>query len=98
MRYLIPLILAFLCSCGAITDYAKEAAKEEVAKQFSERMPAEVIIEADTDQSGDVSWDEWYAWLKGGGVAGLAGLAWIFAKKYFGMKKQVAGATAAPPE
>ena len=94
MRYLTALILALLCSCGAITDYAKEAAKEEVAKQFTERMPAEVVAEADTDQSGDVSWDELYAWVAGGGVLGAG---WVLLKKYLGMKKE-RDAAVAPPE
>ncbi len=97
MRYLTVLILTFLCSCGAITDYAKEAAKEEVVRQFNERMPAEVIAEADTDQSGDVSWSELELFLGGGGVMGAIGLAWALIKKHLA-KKAERDAAVAPPE
>jgi hypothetical protein len=94
MWLLLLALLPAMVGCQAIRDYVTEKVEDEVVAyadgplkdkvegyvetKVGEDFPA-WKAEADVDQSGDTTWDEWKAFLFSGS-GGLALLGWVLKK------------------
>ena len=92
MRAAIVGLVFLLAGCGAMRDWVVDTAKNQgmawletsgkdqvegwVASKIGEEGFAEIRAQADTDQSGDTTWEEWKNFILSGGFMTVLA-AWI---------------------